>query len=112
MQFFFFFLWCNAVLYVSDSVYLYFFLFSLKTSSVVILEVNGEEYLTPVFVAILFFLLVTLFFVVIVIYLFICIEICECECSTIYKDVHYRVEGRRAQGRVHRMQCLLIDLSK
>ncbi len=94
------------MLYVSDSVYL--FIFFLKTSSVVILEVNGEEYLTPVFIAVLFFYW-SLFFCD---YLFIFIEICECECSTIYKDVHSRVEGRRAQGRVHRMQCLLIDLSK
>ncbi len=92
------------MLYVSDSVYLYFFLFFLKTSSVVILEVNGEEYLTPVFIAVLFFYW-SLFFCD---YLFIFIEICECECSKIYKDVHSRAKGRRAQGRVHRMQCFFV----
>ncbi len=86
-----------------------FYFFFLKTSSEVILEVNGEEFFTPVFVVffLYFFIGRFLFFVVVIAINFIFfIEICECECSTIYKGVHSRVKGRRAQGRVNRMQCL------
>lgn len=57
------------MLYVRVIVFIFIYLFFfLKTSSDVILEVNGEEFFTPVFVVLFYFFIGHfLFFVVIVI---------------------------------------------